>query len=125
MVDDSEAAEMLREHSGGSSYRAIGRKHQVSHEQARLVVVRQARKYLDGLELSLAEAWKLERLGRENEAAWPVMLCPHGPDWSQAIAFLQWTVDKLRARDLDIHVKTQATQNGSAFMLILRHFGSN
>ena len=120
---DATANEILAEHARGDSYRAIGARHGISHETARQVVIHQGRRYVDGIEIDLMLAWKYEQQGRETEAQWPAFAVPHGPDWSLALSLVQWAVDELRSRDLDVHVRTQPTPDGSVFMLTITTLG--
>ena len=120
MIDfDTPSRRMVAEHARGDSYRAIGQRHGISHEAARQTVIRESGKWIDSIELDLLVARKLERMGRETEAAWPTLLVPHGGDWSTALSLLQYAVDRLRARDLDVHVRNRPLPNGAAFQLTL------
>src|SRR4051812_47759205 len=108
---------MLSERARGDTYKDIGDRHGYSDEGARKLLVRESRKYLDGLELTLAVAWKHEQAGRWAE--WPTYVVPHGPDWTTSMALLTWTVERLKARDLDVRVQTRPTPAGSVFQLSL------
>jgi hypothetical protein len=122
-ISDDIQHEMLTEHARGDSYRTIGARHGVSHEYVRQTVIRAGRRFVDGVELDLYVAWKLTQQGRETEAEWPALVVPHSPEWSTSIGLVQWLVDQLRQRDLDVHVRTQPTPNGSLFMLMITALG--
>ena len=120
---DAEAHPMLVAHAAGDSYRVIGKAHGLSHEAARQTVLREATEFLNELELSLYVALKLEKLGREAEAEWPTVVVPFGPDWSTANAVIQWVVDRLRGRDVDVHVTHKPTPDGVVFQLRIDRIG--
>jgi hypothetical protein len=124
-VIDVTAYPLLAEHARGDSYRAIGERHGLSHEGARQVVMRDSTVFLDRLEMDLLLAWKLEQQGRAAEAQWPGLALPHQPGdgWQLGLALFQWIVDKLKARDLDVQVQTQATPNGVVFLITLVTLG--
>jgi hypothetical protein len=123
---DMSGHELLREHAQGLSLRQIASRHGCSHEHVRKVVLREASRFIDGIELDLMVAWKLEQMGRAEEAKWPVFMCPHGPDWSTAIATVQWCVDQLRTdRGLDVHVTTKPHPEGALFALTITTLGGH
>ena len=120
MIDfDTPSRRMVAEHAAGLSYRAIGAKHNVSHEHARQVVMRASRELADQVWLDLMVAQKYERMGRDDEAAWPTLLIRHGQDWSTALSLLQHLVDQLRSRSIDVHVRHRPLPVGAAFQLTL------
>jgi len=116
---DTTPRQMLVEHVGGDSFRKIGQRHKVSHEYARQLVIREGTRFVDGIELDLMVAAKLEKMGRE--ATWPAMAVPFQEqgDWQRALAVFQWVVNRLRARDVDVQVLTRPTSAGTVFMLTL------
>ena len=116
---DTSSRRMVLEHAGGDSYRTIGRRHGMSHEAARQIVLREGTKFVDSVELDLYLAAKLERMGRD--AAWPTLLVPfqHQSDWQTALRLLSWLVDRLRGRDVPVHVRNRPTPAGHVFMLSL------
>ena len=120
---DADAHELLTEHARGDSLRTIGARHNVSHEYVRQVVIREGRRFVDGVELDLYVAWTLTQQQRETEAEWPALVVPHGPDWSTAIAFVQWLVDTLRGRGLDVHVLVRPTPDGAVYLLSIHTLG--
>ena len=119
MIEIDVTRQMVGEHAHGDSYRTIGQRHGLSHEAARQVVLREATKFVDSVECDLYLAAKWEAMGRQAE--WPTLVVPHQPGdgWSVALSLLQLVVDRLKARDVPVHVQTRPTPDGSVFQLSL------
>jgi hypothetical protein len=120
---DMSGHQLLAEHAQGDSLRTIAARHGCSHEHVRKVVLQEARRFIDRIELDLMIAWKLEQQQRQDEAQWPCFMVVHGPDWSVGISTVQWCVDQLRARDLDINVITKPHPNGALLALTIDRLG--
>jgi hypothetical protein len=116
---DTTTPRMVAEHARGDGYRAIGRRHGMSHERARQIVMCEGTRFVDSIEMDLYVAAKLEKMGRE--AAWPTMLIPFQDqaEWQTALALVQWVTDRLRARDVPVHVRNRTTPVGHALQLTL------
>jgi hypothetical protein len=120
-VIDATEYPLLAQHAAGDSYRTLAGRHGLSHESARQVVLRQATALVNEVEMALYTASKHEALGREAEADWPGLVVPHQPGdgWQLGMSLLQYVVDRLRARDVDVQVRTGPLPDGIVFLLTL------
>jgi len=102
---------VLSERIAGATLRDIGDRHGLSHEGVRLVADRAARRHLDDLQRRLAA-----NVGTDDLE---VLLIPghSGPDFDEAIAYVQWVTRALADRDIDLKVHYRATHSGVAFGL--------
>ena len=114
-------ATIFRERPRGRTLRDLAQANGLSVEGIRQVVLRESEAMVNEFEVSLYLAAKLEWLGREDEAGWPTLLVPFQEQdgWQVSLALLQFVVDRLRARDVNVHVRSRPTPNGTAFMLTL------
>lgn len=92
---DATVYPLLAEHTRGDSYRVIGERHGISQEHARQAVIRDGRRYVDGVELDLLVAWKLTQQKRDAEAECPTLVLPHQAQdgWQLGLSLLQAGTD--------------------------------
>ena len=109
MTDRDES--ILSERIAGDTLRTIADRHGLSHEGVRFVADRAARCQLDDLERRLRA-----NVGTDDLE---VLLVPDhgGPEFDQAIAYVQWVTRALAQRGVELKVHYQATYNGVAFGL--------
>ena len=103
---------MLMERIGGSTLEEIADRHGITHERVHTVVVREATRHLDSLEIALMVAAKQgEPFGL---AIWNQ---PDQGNRALALDYLAWAVKQLRARGIEIEVHTQPTSAGLFVLL--------
>lgn len=116
MIDtDDRTMQMIGERATGDTFSAIGRRHGMSDEGVRKLVLREGTKLVNQTELDCLVAQKLEAMGRDDEAGWPTFLLPHQDqrDHQTVLSLVQWLVDRLRrGRDLAVSVHSRPTPNG-------------
>lgn len=118
MTDGNAEQSMLAEHARGDSLRTIGKRHNVSHETARRVILQQGSALVDDLSRTLILAEAAQHQGAE--ALWPAIVIPFGQpqnDWQDAHIMFDWAVKKLRQRGFDISIVSRSTKAGIVLML--------
>lgn len=102
---------ILWEHFGGASLRELGHRFGMSHQGARMVIVREGRRHVDRFELDLLAATKT--------GEWPTLLVPFQEQdgWQTVLSYFGWLVDELRKRGVPVTVHTTHTEAGTAFQL--------
>ena len=115
-MDDRDQA-ILMERASGDTLREIGDKHGLSPEGVRVVLIREATRQLNQLELDLMVADRAERKG--GVAEWPTFLVPFQEQdgWQTALSYFQWVLDRLRARGVQVTVTTRQTPAGTVFQI--------
>jgi hypothetical protein len=101
---------MLAEHAAGASYRELGRKHKLHHEQARRIVLPAGRALIAELTADL-----------EADGS-TTILVPYGQEeraWRDAHVMLTWSLERLRRNGLEIEVRTYPSDAGVAFQLTI------
>lgn len=110
---------MLAEHARGDSLRTIGKRHGVSHEQARRLILQTGSALIRDLERDLLLAELTRDQGKEPD--WPTMLVPFGlraQDWADSLDFFSWSTKRLRERGWAIEIITRhVPEAGVVFML--------
>lgn len=101
---------IVLERARGDTFGQIGERHGISYQRVQ-TIVRDARRSIDKLELDLLKATKTGEL--------PALLVPNQDqeDRQTALSYLQWCVDQLRARDVEVKVAPRSTPEGMAFIL--------
>ena len=95
---DQRNAEILAERITGSTLRELGERHDLSHEGARFVLTRQARRHIDQIATA---AWRAQFAGE--------LLTLSVPAWAEhdlAAEYFAWLVGELRKRDDGFGVST-------------------
>jgi len=113
----TDADTILAEHARGDSLRTIGKRHGVSHETARRLVLERGSQLIADLAYDLQVAERCERQGLTAE--WPTYLIPFQAqaDWQDALAMFDWTVKQLRARGFRVEIVSRTTPAGMALMV--------
>jgi hypothetical protein len=103
--------QVLTERIAGGTLRDIGARHGLSHEGVRVVADRAARRHLDDLQARLAANIATDNL--------EVLLIPghSGPDFDEAIAYVQWVTRELAGRGVKLRVHYRPADSGVAFGL--------
>ena len=115
---------MLAEHARGDSLRTIGKRHGVSHETARKIVLQTGSALIRDLERDLTLA-ELQRDGGV-ESVWPTILIPPQiqSDRMDALTMFFWARDRLIARGWAIEVTTRHVPGGgTVFQLATTNLG--
>jgi len=100
--------QVLMERVAGDSLRAIGARHDLSHEAVRLIVVRQARKHVDQIVLDM---WVAQKGGEVLAFAVPA---GDADDQHAAVQYFEWLLGELRDRDdVEPRVTYRPTPDGS------------
>lgn len=102
-------AAMFADRRAGLTFREIAAKHGVATERVFKVVNREARRYLDELEMRLLANTKTDDI--------ELFVVPNhaGDDFDAAIDFFQWTVSQLAERGVELRIHYRAVENGVAF----------
>lgn len=103
--------EMLMERVCGTSLEQIGQRHGITRQMAHRVVVREAQKHVDQVELQLMVAAK------QDQAFALVIPNQIQEDRQIALDYLAWIVRELRRRDVEIAVETKTTTEGLVVLL--------
>lgn len=82
---------VLQEHISGSTLRAIAERHDLSHEGARLVIIRQGREHVDQIVLA---AWACQKEGQLLALAVPAWA-----DQDLVAEYIGWLGAQLKRRD--------------------------
>ena len=107
-------AEILLDHISGDPLRTIGDRYGLSHEGARLVIVRQARRHIDTLVTGMWAAQK--------EGSMLALAVPAGPDADQrfAVQYLDWVLGEMAKRgDVKPRVHYRPSAEGDSFVFAL------
>jgi hypothetical protein len=94
-MDVNVQAPMLTEHARGDSLQTIGKRHGISHETARRVILQQGQSLITDLERDL-------RAGRR-----PAISIPYGQPLrggQDALVMLQWSLTELRRHGWNVRV---------------------
>jgi hypothetical protein len=100
--------QVLMERIGGATLREIGDRHDLSHEAVRLIVVRQARAYVNAIVVSM---WRAQKGGEVLAFAVPA---GSADDQHAAVQYFEWLLGELRKRDdVEPRVTYRPTPDGS------------
>jgi hypothetical protein len=100
---------MILARADGDSMSSIAEDNGVTRQRVHQIVVNEARQYLDRLELELLKNIKTDDL--------VLYVIPYNEDYSTAIAFFDWTVARLRERDVKVKVHHRKSKEGVVFAL--------
>ena len=98
----------LADHICDQPLRTIGKRHGISHEQARRLIRQQARDHITRIAGELLIASKTGEL--------PTLLIPSlpGPEMDLPVAYLVWICDKLQEVGVELGFTYTAVENGLA-----------
>lgn len=101
--------QMLLDRVRGDTFESIAQRNGVRHQTAQQVIVREARRHIDALELRL--------LANRQTGDLEAFLIPDlgGPDFDLAIAYLQWCLRALADRGVRTKVHYRPTDGGVVF----------
>lgn len=104
---------ILREHICGQSFEAIAERHDLSRQRVTEIVKREARAYLDQIEIDLMVAQKVGFGGPQFVVAFD------RDGWQTPMCEFVWTLTRLRDErpHVPVRVRTQQTAEGTAFLL--------
>jgi hypothetical protein len=107
-MPSSRDQQVVLERERGDTLVEIGRRHGISHQRVSVLIAR-ATDFVNRVDLDLMIAGKTDEL--------VAYIVPFGPDYSQAIEFGQWLVDRLRDRGMVVDIETRRTTNGLILFL--------
>jgi hypothetical protein len=95
---------VVLERDRGDTLAAIAERHEISHQRVS-AILRSATEWVSKIELDLMLA------RRTGDAC--IYVIPYSPNYTLAVAIGDWLTHRLRARDLEISVKTRPWANGT------------
>jgi len=112
------AESVLVEHARGDSLRTIGRRHAISHEKARRLILEAGRTLVDEIAHVLLIAQYKDDRG--EIPLWPTIEIPYGQaidDWRDNVLLLEWVLKQLRQRGYDVEAINLRSRQGVVFQL--------